>query len=285
MRRHRPEQHRLITQRRQIRDRLGTIGDRHSQIGQHLATIVTPPTLLGRRHRHRQPRRQPDHIRKIDQQPSTRMTGHTDPVARDPQRPRDAVYASPCKCPSACGLGPSTSPSFPHQKGTSADAPPSATHPLQSASGPAPVEPARVRRRRAPRGTPPRSPQTGARRAPRAAGPGNVHTSPSPGPAPRPAGGCASATGRPVPRTARARRTPQREAVLRPRPRIATPPRWPRRARRRGAERCRRAAPRPKVLVPPGGSRPAADVLPVRRPPTPRRTSRRSASREPPTRG
>jgi hypothetical protein len=87
MRRHRPEQHGLITKRGEIRDRLGPTSDRNSQIGQNLATIVTPPALLGRRHRHRQRRRQPDHLSKIGQQTSTGVIGHTRTVTRDPQRP------------------------------------------------------------------------------------------------------------------------------------------------------------------------------------------------------
>ena len=54
VRRHLTEQAGLVPQGRQIRDRFAAIGDHHRQIDQHLAPVMAPPALLGRRDRHRQ---------------------------------------------------------------------------------------------------------------------------------------------------------------------------------------------------------------------------------------
>ena len=82
MRRHRAEQVGLITQHRQIADRFGTISDRHGQIDEHLATIMPPAALLGRRHRVGQRRRETDRVSQIRQQASAHMICHAGSIAR-----------------------------------------------------------------------------------------------------------------------------------------------------------------------------------------------------------
>ena len=68
MRRHLTEQLGLITQHRDVGDRLAAIGDHHRHIDQHLTAIMTTTALLGRRHRRRQRGGQPDLIGEIGEQ-------------------------------------------------------------------------------------------------------------------------------------------------------------------------------------------------------------------------
>jgi hypothetical protein len=76
-RRHLTEQLRLSQKNPKIRQRRRPISHRDRQIHQHPAPIMTPPPLLGRRHRLRQPLTQPQVISQVTQQPSPRMRHHT----------------------------------------------------------------------------------------------------------------------------------------------------------------------------------------------------------------
>ena len=73
MRRHLTEQVGLIAQHRDVGDRVTAIGEHHRHIDQHLTTVMATATLLGRCHRRRQRRRQPDLIGEIGQQSRTGM--------------------------------------------------------------------------------------------------------------------------------------------------------------------------------------------------------------------
>ena len=71
------EQIRLIPQHPQIGDRVRAIGDGHRQIGQHPATVMAAATLLGRRHRRRQPARKPQPVGQLTQQPGADVRDDT----------------------------------------------------------------------------------------------------------------------------------------------------------------------------------------------------------------
>ena len=119
VRRHRAEQFWLIAQRGEIRDRLSATGDRHDQIGQDLTPIMASAALLGRGHRHRQPRSQPNGVSQIGQQASASMVGHASAVTRDLQCRATLSTIHHGSALRVRMTWPSTSTSFPHQKGTS----------------------------------------------------------------------------------------------------------------------------------------------------------------------
>jgi hypothetical protein len=77
---HRPEQRWLVTQHRQIRDRLSAVGEHHHHIDQHPARVVTRTTTPRPDQRRGHRRRQPGRVGQIGQQPRSCVGGNTLPV-------------------------------------------------------------------------------------------------------------------------------------------------------------------------------------------------------------
>ena len=90
VRRHRPEQLRLITQRRHVRHTPATGGQHHRHLHQHLATIMHRGPFTAPRHGGRIGRRQPDPISEFAEHVST------DQLRRRPGRRRSPAPAQPC---------------------------------------------------------------------------------------------------------------------------------------------------------------------------------------------
>ena len=115
------EQTRLVTQHRQIGDRFAAAGEHHRQIDQHLATIVTPTALLGRRHRRRQGLGQPKSVGKIAQHTRPRVGHHLLAVTVTTSRGRVELRCI-SEVPSWVGNCSFDKCSFPNQEGVFADA-------------------------------------------------------------------------------------------------------------------------------------------------------------------
>jgi hypothetical protein len=77
---HRPEQAGLVTQYRQIGDRLAAVGQHDGHVHGHPTRIMTPITLPQRRQRHTELAGQPSGISDIGQQPGTGMPDQPLPV-------------------------------------------------------------------------------------------------------------------------------------------------------------------------------------------------------------
>src|SRR6266545_3438811 len=85
VRRHAAEQILLVAQRAQIREAVAAVGEHHDQVAQHDPRIMRRRALPRRRHRRRQRPRQPQPVRRTDQQRAARVTDLTSAVRRDNQ--------------------------------------------------------------------------------------------------------------------------------------------------------------------------------------------------------
>ncbi len=135
MRRDITEQCGLVAQHRKVRDRRRAVSDRDCQIDEHSAAVMSPPALLGRCHRRRQPGRESQPIGQIGEQSGPGMV-HQAGAATGHPHPRSTLAIVHHES-ALSGWSPVAfdSTSFPNRKGVFADADPFNPQPLLNRLG------------------------------------------------------------------------------------------------------------------------------------------------------